>query len=167
MTRSYRIRAYPNGAQRRLLDRWIGAVRWLWNTSRDIRAAAYSEYGLSLTGVDISRWVTQWKRTPDHEWLADVPSTCLTQCLRDRYFASSKTCSCCGHVIDALRLDQREWTCPKCRTDHDRDVNAARSILHEALRRVAGCDDRDLRVDARGACSGHSDVPVQVLADEA
>jgi len=25
VTRSYRIRAYPNGAQRRLLDRWFGA----------------------------------------------------------------------------------------------------------------------------------------------
>jgi hypothetical protein len=27
ITRSYRIRAYPNGAQRRLLDRWFGATR--------------------------------------------------------------------------------------------------------------------------------------------
>ncbi|MGH8202699.1 MAG: RNA-guided endonuclease InsQ/TnpB family protein, partial [Steroidobacteraceae bacterium] len=27
---------------------------------------------------------TQWKRTPGHTWLADVPSTCLTQCLRDQ-----------------------------------------------------------------------------------
>ena len=33
ITRSYRIRAYPNGAQRRLLDRWFGGVRWLWNTT--------------------------------------------------------------------------------------------------------------------------------------
>jgi hypothetical protein len=24
ITRNYRIRAYPNGAQRRLLDRWFG-----------------------------------------------------------------------------------------------------------------------------------------------
>jgi hypothetical protein len=26
VTRSYRIRAYPNGAQRRLLDRWFGSA---------------------------------------------------------------------------------------------------------------------------------------------
>src|ERR1700694_754357 len=84
VTRSYRIRAYPNGAQRRLLDRWFGAVRWLWNTALAIRSEAYRECGLDLTGNDISRWLTQWKRTEGHEWLRQVPATCLTQCLRDQ-----------------------------------------------------------------------------------
>ncbi|MGH8181711.1 MAG: helix-turn-helix domain-containing protein, partial [Steroidobacteraceae bacterium] len=84
VTRSYRLRAYPNGAQRRMIDRWCGAVRWLWNTSLSIRCEAYRECQLSLTGIDISRWLTAWKRTPGHTWLADVPATCLTQCLRDQ-----------------------------------------------------------------------------------
>ena len=75
ITRSYRIRAYPNGAQRRLLDRWFGATRWLWNTALGIRSEAYRECGLSLTGNDLSRWLTQWKRTPGHEWLAEIPAT--------------------------------------------------------------------------------------------
>ena len=43
VTRSYRIRAYPNGAQRRLLDRWFGATRWLWNTALGIRCEAYRD----------------------------------------------------------------------------------------------------------------------------
>lgn len=376
--RSYRIRAYPNGAQRRMLDQWYGAARWLWNTALGIRVEAYRHCKLSLTSVDISRWLTQWKRTAGHEWLGEAPATCLIQCLRDqdaafrnffarrarhprfkrkgggrslrfqgvrtawsrgllslpklgtlklaeelpsvarpdsvtlscdalgrfhvsfcaeieagslslrishrsvgvdlglthlatlstgekvanprrlkahlrylrqqqrclarrqkgskrrerqrlrvariqarirderqaalhqlttrlvrefgiiaiedlnvkalargyhsraihdaafseirrqlryksdpagrvllevpRYFASSKTCSKCWHVLDELRLDQREWTCAKCGTCHDRDVNAACSILQEALRIVAGRDDRDLHVDARDAC---------------
>jgi transposase len=59
VTRSYRIRAYPNGAQRRLLDRWFGASRWLWNTALGIRSEAYRVCGLTLTGTDLSRWVTQ------------------------------------------------------------------------------------------------------------
>jgi len=84
ITRSYRLRAYPNGAQRRLLDRWFGAVRWLWNTALEIRSEAYRTCGLSLTGNDLSRWLTQWKHTAGHEWLAEVPSTALTQCLRDQ-----------------------------------------------------------------------------------
>ena len=84
VTRSYRIRAYPNGAQRRLRDRWFGAYRWLWNTALEIRTEAYRECALTITGNDISRWLTQWKRTPGHEWLAQVPATCLTQCLRDQ-----------------------------------------------------------------------------------
>ena len=84
ITRSYRLRAYPNGAQRRLLDRWFGATRWLWNTALEIRSEAYRTCGLSLTGNDLSRWLTQWKRTAGHEWLAEVPSTAFTQCLRDQ-----------------------------------------------------------------------------------
>jgi len=82
--RSYRLRVYPNGAQRRLLDRWFGAARWLWNTALEIRSEAYRTRRLSLTGNDLSRWVTEWKRTAGHEWLAEVPATALTQCLRDQ-----------------------------------------------------------------------------------
>ena len=389
ITRSYRIRAYPNGAQRRLLDRWLGGVRWLWNTTLEIRSAAHRECGLTLTGQDLSRWLTQWKRTTGHEWLAEIPSTALTQCLRDqdrafrnffaqraryprfkrkqhagnlrfqnagvawtsgiaslpklgtvklaetlpsverpdvitlsrnaaghyyvsfcaevekallpirqrsvgvdlglthlatlsngekipnpkhyharlrylrqqqrcfarrqkgssrrekqrlrlaraharvrqareagmntltsrlvyefdlifiedlnvkalargrharaiqeaafseirrqlaykcewygkilepvnRWYPSSKTCSVCRHKLDELRLDERHWRCPKCGSCHDRDINAARNLLMEGLRQLAGCDNRDLRVDARGTCS--EEILEQVLAEEA
>ncbi|MDB6106043.1 MAG: Transposase, OrfB family [Gammaproteobacteria bacterium] len=390
ITRSYRIRAYPNGAQRRLLDRWFGTTRWLWNTALAIRSEAYRIFGLRLTGDDLSRWLTQWKRTPGHEWLAAVPATCLTQCLRnqdaafrnffarrarypkfkrksaagslqfqdtgaawargvlslpklgslrlaealpkverpdlvtlsrdaagryhvsfcaeveasllpithrlvgvdvglthlttlstgekipnpkryharlkylrqqqrclarrqkgsrrrekqrlrvaraharvrqerqyalhalttrlvrefdlifiedlnvkgmarglharaihdvafsevrrqltyksrwygkiletvDRWYPSSKTCSECQYTLDELRLDERQWRCPRCGICHDRDINAARNLLAEGLRQLAGCDDRNLRVDARDACP-EEDILVQVLAEEA
>jgi putative transposase len=390
ITRSYRIRAYPNGAQRRLLDRWFGATRWLWNTALEIRVAAYRECGLRLAGNDLSRWLTSWKRTAGHEWwLAEVPATCLTQCLRDqdaafrdffqgrarhprfkrkntcgsvrfqdvgaawvrgrlslpklgalklaeslpkverpdlmtlsrdalgryhvsfstqvetsllpirqrsvgvdvglthlatlstgekipnpkryharlrylrqqqrclarrqkgsrrrekqrlrvaraharvtqerqcalhglttrlvrefdliciedlcvrglarglharaihdaafsevrrqlayksdwygkilvevdRWYPSSKRCSKCQHTLDTLRLDERQWRCPRCGTCHDRDVNAARNLLMEGLRQLAGRDDRDLRVDAGDACP--EEILAQVLAEEA
>jgi putative transposase len=90
ITRSYRLRAYPNGAQRRLLDRWFGAKRWLWNTALEIRSEAYRTCGLCLTGNDLSRWLTQWKRTAGHEWLTEVPATAFTQCLRDQDRAFSR-----------------------------------------------------------------------------
>jgi putative transposase len=389
--RSYRIRIYPNGAQRRLRDRWFGAYRWLWNTALEIRTEAYGRCDLSLTGNDISRWLTRWKATSGHEWLKLVPATCLTQCLRDqdtafrnffagraqypkfkrkersgslrfqdagaawkrgtlslpklgvlklaeelpsvdrpdlvtltldaagryfvsfsaevekappcfsfrcpavgvdlglkhlatlstgekidnpkhyqarfrylrqqqrclsrrvkgsqgrerqklrvaraharvkqarqnalhelttrlteefdliciedlnvkalsrgrnarsindaafgeirrqltyksewrskilievdRWYASSKTCSTCRHVLDELRLDQRYWTCPKCKATHDRDLNAARNLLMEGLRQLADRDDRDLRVDARE--TSPEEILWEVLADEA
>ncbi|SFR04826.1 putative transposase [Lentzea waywayandensis] len=47
----------------------------------------------------------------------------------DRWFPSSKTCSVCGHVLAELALSARHWTCPGCRTRHDRDLNAAKNIL--------------------------------------
>jgi putative transposase len=388
--RSYRLRAYPNGAQGRLLDRWFGATRWLWNTALEIRSEAYRTCGLSLTGNDLSRWLTQWKRTAGHAWLSEVPATALTQCLRDqdraftrffarharyprfkpkggrqslrfqgvgagwrsgvlrlpklgalklaeelpeverpdlitlsrdatgayyvsfcakvpctllpgtgdlvgvdlglihlatlstgekvpnprhyqrrlryvrqqqrclarrqkgshrrerqrlrvaraharvrearryalhalttrlvrefdviaiedlnvrglvrgrgaraiqdaafgelrrqlryksqwsgrlllevdRWYASSKHCSMCRFRLDELRLDRRQWTCPQCGTRHDRDINAARNLLTQGVRQLAGRDDRDLRVDAGDACP-EEQLLVQVLAEEA
>ena len=52
----------------------------------------------------------------------------------DRFFPSSKKCSCCGHVIDELPLDIREWDCTSCGTHHDRDGNAALNIRAEGIR---------------------------------
>ncbi|WP_448527002.1 RNA-guided endonuclease InsQ/TnpB family protein [Parathermosynechococcus lividus] len=47
----------------------------------------------------------------------------------DRWFPSSKRCGNCGHIIERLPLNIREWDCPQCGARHDRDVNAARNIL--------------------------------------
>ncbi|WP_433472537.1 RNA-guided endonuclease InsQ/TnpB family protein [Spirillospora sp. CA-142024] len=55
----------------------------------------------------------------------------------DRWYPSSKTCSACGHLLAKLSLSTRAWTCPGCRTRHDRDHNAAKNIL-AAGRAVAG-----------------------------
>ena len=46
-----------------------------------------------------------------------------------RWLASSKICSGCGHRLDELALQVRQWTCPACRLVHDRDHNAAKIIL--------------------------------------
>lgn len=50
-----------------------------------------------------------------------------------RFFPSSKTCSACHFIKNKLPLSYRKWTCPKCKTKHDRDINAAKVILEEGL----------------------------------
>lgn len=53
--------------------------------------------------------------------------------LADRWFPSSKTCSECGHKMDEMPLSVREWECPNCHTNHDRDVNAAINLKKYSL----------------------------------
>ncbi|RPE28732.1 RNA-guided endonuclease InsQ/TnpB family protein [Kitasatospora cineracea] len=57
----------------------------------------------------------------------------------DRWFPSSKLCSACGAVRDAMPLNIRAWECD-CGAVHDRDVNAARNILAAGLA-AAACGD--------------------------
>lgn len=51
----------------------------------------------------------------------------------DRYFPSSQICFDCNYVNQDLLLKDREWTCPKCGENHDRDINAAKNILKQGL----------------------------------
>jgi putative transposase len=51
----------------------------------------------------------------------------------DRWFPSSKRCGNCGHIVDNLPLNIREWKCPSCGVNHDRDINASKNILAAGL----------------------------------
>jgi putative transposase len=51
----------------------------------------------------------------------------------DKWYPSSKRCFECGHLLDSLPLDVRQWDCPECGVHHDRDINAANNILAVGL----------------------------------
>lgn len=51
-----------------------------------------------------------------------------------RWYPSTSICSECKIQVKKLNLDIREWTCPNCKTKHDRDLNASINILNEGLR---------------------------------
>ena len=85
----------------------------------------------------------------------------------DRFYASSKTCSACGHKLDDLPLSVRQWTCPKCGAHHDRDVNAAINLKNMAVSStVSACGEdgsgsgRKTRVKPASAKQEVSFVPV-------
>lgn len=65
----------------------------------------------------------------------------------DRFFPSSKMCSICHFVIQSLPLSVRNWTCPRCNTEHDRDINSAKNILQQA-RLSLGIDSTESKQSA-------------------
>ena len=60
---------------------------------------------------------------------------CRLQIVNEKY--TTQTCSCCGDMSSSPKgragLGIREWTCAKCGTWHDRDINASRNILAVGL----------------------------------
>ncbi len=46
----------------------------------------------------------------------------------DRWYPSSKQCSCCKHRVNSLPLSVRRWQCPRCKVWLDRDINAAINV---------------------------------------
>jgi len=81
----------------------------------------------------------------------------------DRWYPSSKTCSCCGHRLDTLDLQVRQRRCPDCGALHDRDVNAATNLRNMAVSStVTACrgEGAGLAREAQGE-TGPSEAGIQ------
>jgi putative transposase len=86
----------------------------------------------------------------------------------DRFFPSSKTCNHCLNVVDSLPLDIRQWECPRCKTKHDRDINASQNIRNEGLRmlQTSGTGDKACRPDVRRSSGGRKKSTITLSAGQ-
>ena len=85
-----------------------------------------SKLARNISDVSWSRFVSMLNYKAD--WygrkVVKVPST----------YPSSQLCHACGYKNSITRdLAIRKWTCPKCGSIHDRDINAARNILSKGI----------------------------------
>ena len=48
----------------------------------------------------------------------------------DRFYPSSKACSCCGFIKSNLKLNERVYKCNSCGLEIDRDLNAAENLAN-------------------------------------
>ena len=51
----------------------------------------------------------------------------------DRYYPSSKLCSCCGYIKKDLKLSERIYICPQCHNTIDRDYQASVNLMRYGL----------------------------------
>lgn len=84
----------------------------------------------------------------------------------DRFFPSSKTCSNCGFIKESLNLSERTWTCPKCETTHDRDMNASKNILKQGLNSLSFGTNEYSRGDEVNLKSTESGIKYRLRSDE-
>ena len=53
--------------------------------------------------------------------------------IADRWYPSSKLCSCCGHKKEKLSLSERTYVCEECGCIIDRDFNASVNLKYLAM----------------------------------
>ncbi len=49
-----------------------------------------------------------------------------------------KLCSVCRYKNENFKLSDRNWKCPNCGTEHDRDYNATLNWIREGLKLING-----------------------------
>ena len=56
----------------------------------------------------------------------------------DKFYPSSKTCSCCGYIKKELTIKERIFECPNCKSKIDRDYNASLNIFRVGASTLSG-----------------------------
>lgn len=80
--RAYKYRFYPTQQQEVLLLRTFGCVRLVWNRMLEHRTTVWHQERRSVSYVESSKILTQWKSEPELAFLNEVSSVPLQQSLR-------------------------------------------------------------------------------------
>ncbi|MFE9322081.1 RNA-guided endonuclease InsQ/TnpB family protein [Nocardia sp. NPDC052278] len=155
----YSYRLYPTSGQQTKLAKAFGCARVVFNDALLSRRHAYAE-GLTLSDSDLSKRLTEAKKTPQRGWLGEVSSVVLQQALADlntayRNFFASITGKRKGARIAPPRYRSRKDNRQSIRFTR----NARFQVLDNGKLRLPKIGDIELRW-SRGLPSEPSSVTV-------
>jgi putative transposase len=95
MKARYQYRIYPTDQQKRLLSQLFGCVRVVWNDTLAYCQELYRQGEKKPKYTELSKRLTQVKKTEERRWLTEVSSIPLQQSLRDLETAYSNFFTSC------------------------------------------------------------------------
>ena len=98
------------------------------------KSKPFVDHLMSFFFVDGKIWIRNYQITERGHTESEAEKFNTEVIEVGRYFASTRTCSHCGHVNEKLELDERTFVCENCGYEIDRDLGAAITILREGLR---------------------------------
>ena len=73
----------PNGEQQRLMRRFAGSCRFVYNKALALQKARYEQKEKRLGYAGLCKELTAWRHDDEIAWLADAPAQPLQQALKD------------------------------------------------------------------------------------
>ena len=130
---------------------WYGGVRMngiLGNTIKPSHRVTLALVRLELCAGKLACTVLRGLGAGNRPWLLGALRYGTQIFIADRWYPSTRLCSCCVWKNDALTLKDREWTCDQCGTHHDRDTNAALNLKRLATATALPVANRTATHDA-------------------
>src|SRR3989338_9073397 len=82
LLRGYQYRLRPTTRQKRMLIRWMGSCRFLYNGGLEHRSMNYQQWKQSISYFDQQNALPELKKDPEFAWLKEVPSQSLQMAFR-------------------------------------------------------------------------------------
>ena len=145
MLKGVKLRLYPNAKQRDQLTQMFGNNRFIWNIMLNMANERYKnnpsssfidEYGMNYLLPRLKREYPFLNWYLFREMLEYKCKWYGKKLIKVSPNYTSQICSNCGYHSGKKPLEIREWTCPKCNTYHDRDINASINILNRGLKEL-------------------------------
>lgn len=77
---AYKYRLLPSGEQKKTLNKWMGACRFVFNLGLEVKKTAWESAKVNVSAYDLMKQLTELKRT-ECKWLAECCAQCLESSL--------------------------------------------------------------------------------------